>query len=155
MKRNTLIIIPIFLFLSGHLNAQSLSEKLGAVQTNFKFYSDTVDLNVSDQFIIKKTGSYYSTSNSVAYESFHLEFVSKKRLFLDNSKHLFGDRAYKIDFYNSNNTMLFTINLSPNFINIAKNPDTRESPIFYSIDFINIPIALLDMTSKMVIIETR
>ena len=53
MKAKTLLFLIIHLSVFN-INAQSLSESLGAVKTNFHIFSDTKDLNVSDQFIIKR-----------------------------------------------------------------------------------------------------
>jgi hypothetical protein len=156
MKRMIFIIMPMLLLFNELSNAQSLSEKLGAIHTNFKFYYDTVDLNVSDQFIIKNVGSYFfSTDNKVAYESYHLEFVSNKRLLLDYSQGLFKVHYYTIVFYSSDKLQLFRISISQEFLNIATNLDISESPIFYSLDLFDIPLSLLDRTSKIVIVQNK
>jgi len=71
----------LFLIVIGFtLQAQTLSEKLGAVPTNFRFFSGETDLEVNHQFIIKNAGAYHCSGTTfdtgygygAGYESFRL-----------------------------------------------------------------------------------
>jgi hypothetical protein len=163
MNRIIVLFVSFFLIINGLLNAQNLSQKLGSIKTDFKFYSDTIDLNVSNQFIIKNAGAFFSynaTSGSsygfgAGYESYHLEFVTNKILKCEYFKRYTNSAHYEIDFFDSTNIKLSTISFTGDEIVIFTNSDVMGSPIFYSIDLYNVPISLLDRTLKMNIKEFK
>ena len=162
MKKKQLLTLAILILTAGLINGQSLSEKLGAVKTNFRFYSDTIALNVTDQFLLKNAGGYssvsYSSDNSYAYaagyESFHLEFVTYKPLTREILKGLLNPDHYRLEFYDSRNNKLATMKLHDK-VSVAENTEIKGSPAFYSIDLYEIPISLLDKTTKINIIEAK
>ena len=159
MKRKEILFIPILIISVGFVNAQDLSEKLGGVKTNFRFTSDTIDLNVSDQFIIKNAGAYNRTEEiysggygyAAGYDSYHLEFITNKNLSYEYFKR-YTSFHFIISFYNSDNILL-TKKQFYQEVSRYRNPDIKGSPIFYSIDLYNIPVSLLDKTSRINIIR--
>jgi hypothetical protein len=161
MKKALTVVFATLLLSSGFLNAQNLSESLGAVKTNFQFYSGAIDLEVSTQFIIKNAGSYYHTGTwgdgaygyGAGYESFRLEFVSAKPLFVARD----GRRTvyYKVVFYDSTNVRLGTMKYKVTSMRFLTNQDMLNSPYFYSLDLYDTPISLLERTASINIVEER
>jgi hypothetical protein len=184
MNRTKLLVAVALLLFSGTLMSQKLSTLLGAIQTNFQIHSDTANLKPVHQYIIKKAGAFYHSYSGMeaaygygaGYESFHLEFESNIRLMTDYVKNAPYD--YLIEFYDSENRQLAAVKFSNQAINIITsehknrggtllngrvvqpiNVVTNEprfgGPIFYSIDLFDVPIVLLDKTSRMNFIKIR
>jgi hypothetical protein len=124
MNRIRRLFVAIFLIYNGLLSAQNLSESLGSNKTDFKFYSDAIDLDVSNQFIIKNAGAIFSfnatSGNSygfgAGYESYHLEFVTNKNITCEFFKRYTNSAHFEIDFYDSNNIKLSTKSFTGNEI---------------------------------------
>ena len=162
MINKGILLIAIQLFVVNVLVAQNLKESLGSTKTNFQIFSDTVDLKVSDQIIILKAEK---KSNSDAtfgygwgygYQSFHLEFITNKDIKVETFKYRTGrDNEEKLDlvFYDSANIILATTTIPFDYVDILNNTSITDGPFFYSIDLIDIPIVLLDKTSKIGMIK--
>ena len=158
------LLIALQLFAVNILVAQNLKEALGGVKTNFQIFSDTIDLKVSNQIIIlkaeKKHDQYADTYSGYGwgygYQSFHLEFITKKNIKVDTFRFQKG-RANEIKlelvFYDSNNTILASASIPFDQVDVFNNSSKADSPFFYSIDLIDIPIVLLDKTSKIGMIK--
>jgi hypothetical protein len=162
MNHRTILLITVYIFSVNILGAQNLKESLGGTKTNFQIYSDTVDLKVSDQIIILRTekqtysDSNYGTGWGYGYQSFHLEFITKKNIKIENYKYKTGrDNGNKLEliFYDSNNNILATSSFPYYYVDLYNNPSIIDSPFFYSIDLIDIPIVLLDKTAKIGMIK--
>lgn len=158
MKR-TIFILTVLFFFSGLVNAQSITESMGAINTHFKFYSDNTALNVSRQFIIKRAGSYTSASQeaglAAGYDSYHLEFATRTALKTkDIYKHT-QVSEYKAEFYDANNNLLGTFLFEPDQAQKISNPDKKGSETFYSLDLFKLPLSILDQTVKINIREYR
>lgn len=155
--------VKMFLFLIilltvGISNAQTLGESLGGVKTNFQIFSDTADLKITNQMIIKraeKKASKYLSNESAygygfGYQSFHLEFVTRESYVLEKVDQ---NRAYtdkiELTFYDSNDIALATHTLNFSIVDLSYNIQSDEIQFFYSIDLIGIPIVLLDQTAKI------
>lgn len=158
MKR-TIFIITVLFFFTGLVNAQSLTDSLGAIKTHFKFYSDTTPLNVSQQFIIKRAGSYSVAAQDLGmaagYDSYHLEFATQTALkTTDIYKHN-KVSEYKVAFYDTNNNLLGTFMFEPEHAQKISNSDKKGSEAFYSLDLFKLPLSILDRTVKINIWEYR
>jgi hypothetical protein len=162
MNHRTILLITVYIFSVNILGAQNLKESLGGTKTNFQIYSDTVDLKVSDQIIILRAEKQtYSDSNfgtgwGYGYQSFHLEFITKKNIKIENYKYKTGrDNGNKLEliFYDSNNSVLATSSFPYDYVDLYNNSSIIDSPFFYSIDLIDIPIVLLDKTAKIGMIK--
>lgn len=158
MKR-TIFTITVIFFFSGLVNAQSLTESMGAIKTHFKFYSDNTALNVSEQFIIKRAGSHSSSFQegglAAGYDSYHLEFSTRTALkTTDIYKHTHVSE-YKVGFYDSNNNLLGTFMFGANHAQMISNPSRKGSAAFYSLDLFKLPLSILDQTAKINIREYR
>lgn len=160
IKGIVLIVIQALVF---NLYSQNLSESLGGINTNFQFYSDTIDLKVTDQIIIRRAeksiGSDFigdaAAGWGYGYQSFHLEFVARENLKIKYFKHpkarTISD-SLELTFYDSNNTVLANY-LSD--ISIIDSYKVHDSQFLYSIDLIDIPILFLDKTEKINLIVKR
>jgi hypothetical protein len=162
MNHKTILLITVYIFSANILGAQNLKESLGGTKTNFQIYSDTVDLKVSDQIIILRAEKQtYSDSNfgtgwGYGYQSFHLEFITKKNIEIEYFKFRNGrDNGTKLEllFYDSNNIVLTSSSIPYNYVDLYNNSSIIGSPFFYSIDLIDIPIVLLDKTAKISMIK--
>lgn len=163
MKTNTLLFV-VFILFSFAGNTQTLSEQLGAVQTDFIITSDSVDLTVTSQQIVKRAENetYINSSHDTGegygygYETFHFEFVASENL---QVKPFYGrlgqDRRNRIElkFYNSSNELLTSITLDYRTLNQYSNNDSGTSSTFYSIDIKDVPLVLLDETSTIDIVQ--
>ena len=157
MKKNSLLLVAVLLFITGTVNAQHLISSLGGIKTHYTFYSDTIALHVSEQFIIKNAGSYsYGGPNSglaAGYESYHLEFVTTKDL---KRKDIYvhpTTSSYQLEFYDADNHLLSTTTLKQDRVSKYTNKNKKGSPVFYSLDLFELPISLLDKTAKINILE--
>jgi hypothetical protein len=162
MNHKIILLISLHIFSANIIGAQNLEESLGGTKTNFQIYSDTVNLKVSDQIIIKRAEKQtYSDSNfgtgwGYGYQSFHLEFITNKNIKIENYKYKAGrDNETKLEliFYDSNNRILATSSLPYYYVDLYNNPSITDSVFFYSIDLIDIPIVLLDKTAKIGMIK--
>lgn len=152
----------LFLIVIGFtLHAQTLSEKLGAVKTDFNFYSGEVDLEVSQQFIIKNAGAYHYTGTTfdagygygAGYEVFRLEFMARKKLTQESQRKT--QHHFRIGFYDASDNLLASFSFPKKRVSVAVNNSIDDSPLFYSIDLLDIPISLFDFTEKIDIIEVQ
>lgn len=150
------------LFVVNILVAQNLKESLGGIKTNFQIFSDTIDLKVSDQIIILEADQrhlldFWDSNDMVyAYQSFHLEFIAKKEIKIETFKYRSGrDNGSKLEiiFYGSADKILASSSIPFKFVDLFSNPSIIDCPFFYSIDLVNIPIVLLDKTSKIGLIK--
>jgi hypothetical protein len=152
----------LFLIVIGFaLQAQTLSEKLGAVPTNFRFSSGKTDLEVNHQFIIKNAGSYYHWATvyeggygyGAGYEVFRLEFMTRKNLTQESERK--AKHHFRIGFYDASDNLLVSFSFPKKRVSVAVNNSIDDSPQFYSIDLLDIPISLFDFTEKIDIIEVQ
>lgn len=161
---HTVIKVQTFialLLLCYSIQAQPLSEKLGAVKTDFSFYSGDVDLEVSQQFIIKNAGSYNYTGTTfdagygygAGYEVFRLEFMTRKKITQESQRKT--QHHFRIGFYDASDNLLASFSFPKKRVSVAVNNNIDDSPLFYSIDLLDIPISLFDFTKKIDIVEVQ
>lgn len=161
MRKNITIlcIISLNLFMSGFLQAQDLSEKLGGVKTDFIFTSHGKELEVTRQVISKRAERFYDWGGhkdgaygyGYGYESFHLEFTVKNgEIDLPESGSLFkNEKPLFLDFYDEDDNLLGSKRISPREIRFVSNNSTDPKLIHYTIDLITIPLPLLDSTKRI------
>jgi len=164
MIRNTILLFTSSLIIMSNLNAQSLTESLGATKTNFKICSNTVDLETLNQIIVQSAEQKYSSEYGYGYQSFHLEFVSQNKITatkaeLFESKELLqmasynSGNKYLMTLYNSNDQVLLTTTIPLSSVDDFTNASMDNRLYFYSIDLIDIPIIVLDWTTKIDILK--
>ena len=158
-------IISLFLLLQCivfSVNAQSITEALGGIKTNFQIVSDNVDLKVTDQFIIQRANKKYKKGwageggygYGYGYQSFHLEFVAHESYVTKEIDH--KDRDYNklvLTFYDTNDVILGTRSWGRSDVDILFHLPGESKHYFYSIDLIDVPMVLLSETAKIDIIR--
>lgn len=161
MKKNITIlcIISLNLFLTSFLQAQSLSEKLGGVKTDYIITSHGVELEITNQLIVKRAERFYDWGGhndgaygyGYGYESFHLEFTVKNgEIDLPESGSLFkSGKLLVLDFYGEDGNLLGSRRRSPQDIRFISNNSTNSKLMHYTIDLIAIPLPLLDSTKRI------
>ncbi len=162
MIRKGFLLIAIYLLVINTAGAQNLKEALGGIKANFQIYSDSVNLDVNDEIIVLKAARKFfsdcqcGTGYGYGYQSYHLEFITKKQLATKNTKYLIGrDNTDKIElkFYDANNVLLASPTFPFTIIDLYNNAAVKNSLFFFSIDLIDIPIVLLNKTSKIDLIR--
>lgn len=152
MKKILLVII-LQLFVFQIISAQSISESLGGIKTNFKLFSVKIDLEVTEQILVSaaERRTYISPMDAgwgYGYQSVHFEFITQKEL-----KEILGEdkdkNKYRLTFIDHENVILFAINLPEYSVKKYLNTDIVNSQVFYSIDFIDIPVLVLDKTKTI------
>lgn len=150
----------LFLFgivaLSLNTNGQSLTEALGGVNTQFDIYSDTINLEVKQQCIIKRANTFKQISNHIdwsyalggGYESLHLEFSTTKNLQVVKVEH--AEHSYLLEFVKKNGVILAVAPLNNDQVKLYTNPYVKNPKTFYSIDLIHIPICILEETHEII-----
>jgi hypothetical protein len=161
MKNKAVLLIVVQLMVANVLLGQSLKESLGGIKTNFQIFSDTVDLKNSNQIIILKAekkhdqyaDSYSGYGWGYGYQSFHLEFITNKDLTVKTYKRDRGtiNREDKLDlkFYDAENNVIASTIVPFEYVDLLRDTQKEGGPYFYSIDLIDIPVVLLDKTSKI------
>ena len=154
-----LIMFQLSLF---NISAQNLENSLGGVKTNFQLFSDTTNLNPTNQIIIRRADKKsagdvsFGTGWGYGYQSFHFEFISNKNIIEKKYMYKAGrdnDDKLELTFYNSDNVVLATYLLDYSYVDLLYNSSSDRSQYFYSIDLINIPIVLLNETVKINLIK--
>jgi hypothetical protein len=152
----------LFIFLIGYtLHAQTLSERLGAVSTDFSFFSGETDLEVSHQFIIKSGGAYHKMGTmfdggygyGAGYDTYRLEFVTRKALAQDSRRRI--EHHFRMSFYNEEDELLASYNFAARKVSVLPFDPEEDSLLFYSVDLLDIPVSLLDFTRKIDVIEVQ
>ncbi|MDX8338282.1 hypothetical protein SLH46_03735 [Draconibacterium sp. IB214405] len=157
------VLLQCFVF-SG--KAQSLTETLGGIPTNYKIVSDTVDLKATDQFIIQRAEkkaehrsnmesySGYGYAYGYGYQSLHLEFIAKESYVWKEieTKNRNYDKLL-FTFYDANDEILASRSWNTSEVAILYHLPSDNQRFFYSIDLLNIPIVLLEKTVKINLIR--
>ena len=169
-NKKHLYFICFFLFLflvSNGLLAQTLSEKLGGVATDFVIISGEDTLDIDKQIIIKRAkykakkdyntyetyeGGYggYGYGFGYGYQSFHLEFTSKQQVGKTNVFN--GNRTptwyCTFHYYDKNGKQTLEMFVPGSMLKQGFNEQSVTSYI-YSLNLVNVPILVLDNTSTI------
>lgn len=145
----------IFSVAANNLYAQSLMEEFGAVTTEFNIISDSIEISVLAQAIVKR-GEYYSNSGAFsdgAYgygyglQSYHLEFLSTSKIIEVNEIVKRHKRDYyEIKLVDDNNNFLLIDKLRERDVQVSTNGKDLTT---YSINLNKIPLILLDKTKTV------
>lgn len=171
LKSNVVLFCAVFVFSSlSVLQAQSLSEKLGGVTTEFLFFTKDSTMNVQQQTIIKRSvaeqrigkgNSYndvgicvgsYDFVYEVVSEVFYLEFITKNPIrYIRNvfpAKRKKREVYYLVQFYNNKMEMISEEKMAVDKIQKILN-NGKDKKYTYSINLKDIPILLLDQTKTI------
>lgn len=159
-KLKTIFLIAALQIMSvGFLSAQTLSEKLGAVKTEFIITSHGEELEVTNQVIAKRAERYYDWGRyddsvygyGYGYESFHLEFsVTNGEIDLPQPGGLLKkEKLLVLDFYDENNNFIGSRRKALREVRRIENGMENDKLIHYTIDLINIPLPVLDAAKRI------
>ena len=158
-KLTTIICISVNLLLSSFLHAQTLSEKLGGVRTDYVITSHGVELEITNQVISKRAERFYDWGGhndgaygyGYGYESFHLEFTVKNgEIDTPQSGNLLkSERFIVLDFYDENGNLLGSRTRSVRDVRLVSNNSPSNKLNHYSIDLIAIPLPLLEAARRI------
>ena len=166
-RKHYLSICFFFFLIFNGLLAQSLSEKLGGVSTDFIIVSGDDTLDIDKQIIVKRAkykaekdykthesyeGGYggYGYGMGYGYQSFHLEFTSNTKIV---SKTIYnGNRrpTYYCTFYcyDKNGQQILEKLVPATRLKQMFNSQSATSFV-YSLNLVGIPIVVLDNTTTI------
>lgn len=161
MKLKVLIftIIQLSIF---NIYAQNLEDSLGGVKTDFCFFSDTTNLNVTNQMIIQRAEKNLkgNATNGIGmgygYQSLHIEFIAREQIIEKEYKYRTGRNnkdKLELIFYGQDNAILASCITDYSVVDLMYNSSSAKKQFFYSIDLIDIPIVLLNQTMKINMIK--
>ena len=161
------IIIAITFFLSlSCVNAQTLTENMGALSCDFEFSSNGNKLQVEKQQLIERARARKEVSTTAnesyglgyAYTEWHLEFILeseigwRKKTDMETVDHR---SKYCIQFLDSNHVVLLKQYLGLDNI-IEWHGGTTEEPIhIYSLNLINTPFIILEDVTSIEIVKVN
>lgn len=156
-----LFLISSLIFIHFVVSSQSYSEQLGGLTTDFSFSSGSKKLDIRSQFLIKSAGyhvDYLQHSNGSyelggGYESLHLEFMTNTPLEHDLIRRT--NYTHRLEFYDVNDILLTRVYFIESRAAVHTNLNNYESPTFYSFDLVTIPVAILDFTHRINVIEIK
>ncbi len=163
-RRNKLTII-LFTLLSVSLNAQTISQKLGGISTNFTIKSKSVLLNNEKQILIKRgVSSYgidyepsqnfsYGYAYGYGYQSYHIEFVSENRIQEKKITNKSKVTYYQLILGDITGNNLQNTYVSDSDVKLWIGAKEGKMVYTYSINLVNIPIILLDDISEINIVK--
>lgn len=130
-------ITTIFIFLSStylfnsKLLAQNLSDKLGALQTEYSLSSYGQTREIVEQFIIKRaekiehvgSSAFYDNAYGIAlgYESYHLELVVSQKLEVVESEMKKDQWNWELSFFDKDGKKLYNTKLPNKQVKFSSN----------------------------------
>ena len=156
MKTKTLLLLLLCLSANGtRLWAQNLSEKMGAIPTQFEIFSDTFELSGDLQFLIKRDQPYvhsnFEYSYAYSYSTWQLEFISRNAIVKRGSDRR-GRQSdfFRLEFFTADRQRIATTDLNTNQLQSFR-VSLSDNRFIHVIDLNGIPITLLDRTQGIVI----
>lgn len=155
----TLLFFCFFLF-THFLSGQQLLEKLDAVSTDFTFTLTNRPFVVTDQQVLKRANARSvdpeGNGGGYGYESYHLEFVTSDPGLITRERLngftsiVFENHTYYFTFYDKNDKLLLRRGIPLKAIDSSS--DIVGEVYFYSLDLIDLPLTLLDITRRIDIV---
>ncbi|WP_461638758.1 hypothetical protein [Labilibaculum euxinus] len=161
MKKISTLLLFFIVF---GAKSQTISEKLGAVSTNFKITSASQPLNVTNQIILKRYITKHNKKDDDSeygiYERYYFQFVSVNKLVasdrsdikkeaLVKSNHSFYKYDYFISFFDENDFLIYE------FTRDAENRFNRDYNLgkggYFTYEFYlsGFPLVLLDKVKRI------
>lgn len=150
----TFLVIVLVAFIPD-LYSQSLIEDLGGVKTNFIITTDSVEMTILEQAIIKRGVRNYKArifddggyGYGYGLQTFHLELITKAEFV---EKYRREKRSYQkyytIKLFDKKDTLLLNKEIELSELKKFSNGDDL---FIYSLDLRRIPIILLDKTTTI------
>lgn len=162
-----LLAISLLMIISVNTHTQTLIDKIGGVRTDFTITTDSLDMQVQSQAIVKRGVSdfeadwsgYWDGAYGIGYgyglQTYHLEFSTDLKL-IEKFKYREGSKEihyyYLVTLTDKNDNTLLVIELNLNSIKSVSNGEYLTT---YSLDLNEIPMILLDKTEKIDIVLIR
>lgn len=145
------ILFVLVLIFSVKLCAQTITEKLGIVKTDFDFFYEDKKLTIFKQGIIKRAQYHYRFENGqMGLEAYHLEFVYE--LEYDKNFEIENHKDYIAEFYSEEDELLTIIEYGL-WKKASDNDESKTGKKYYAINLIDLPLFILDDTRKIIIRE--
>lgn len=150
-----IVLISILISTIPSLYSQSLIENLGGVKTDFQFTTDSVEIPIIEQAILRRGVSKYNSGivsdggygYGYGLQTFHLEFITEAKI---TERYRSGKRSnrkhYEIKLWDENDSLLLHIGIQLSELRKVSNGKNLYT---YSINLNRIPIVLLDKTQKI------
>ncbi len=161
MKR---IITVLLVLVAFGVKSQTISEKLGAVSTNFKITSASEPINVTNQIIFKRNVTKYNEDDDdneyVVYERYYFQFISENQLVksdrsnikkeaLVKSNHNFYPDGYFVSFLDENNFVIYEFTRETG-VRFNRDYNTGKGGFFtYEFYLSGFPLLLLDKVKRI------
>jgi hypothetical protein len=147
------ILLFFCLSLFTHLlSGQQLLEQLETISTDFTFTVTNRPFSVTNQRILKRANArsvdWDGSGGGYGYESYHLEFVTSDPGLI--TKERLNGFTYYFTFYDKDDKLLLRRGIHLEAIDSSSN--IVGEVYFYSLDLINLPLSLLDITRKIDIV---
>lgn len=143
--------------------AQTLTDQMGAIDCNYTIHSGQYSLDLVKQTLVERATAVARKSEienesygyAYAYTEWHLEFVSKnpiksRKREADEDKS--ARQKYKLTFLNQAGDELLTTYIGQDKLQLWKGKSAGSVIYTYSLNFVNIPLVLLDNVSAINII---
>lgn len=161
MKR---IITVLLVLVAFGVKSQTISEKLGAVSTNFKITSASEPINVTNQIIFKRNVTKYNEDDDdneyAVYERYYFQFISENQLVksdrsnikkeaLVKSNHNFYPDGYFVSFLDENNFVIYEFTRETG-VRFNRDYNTGKGGFFtYEFYLSGFPLLLLDKVKRI------
>lgn len=160
-QKSQVILIIMLIAISPNLHAQSLIERLGGVKTDFQFTTDSLEMPIIDQVIIKRGVSDYNYNDvgdsgygyGYGLQTLHLEFITKSAIIeRQRSDKRERNSLYEIKLMDKKGALLLIRKLKLRELLKVSNGDDLFT---YSINLKKIPMVLLNKTKTINIDKIR
>lgn len=136
--------------------AQPLTERLGGVTTAFTITTTDLELNSTEQVLIRRARGYHGIRTvcdggagyGYGFESVHLEFHSIYSIKTQVRRDIGRRKYYELTFLDQQNEVLAKIDLRPDAV--RRFSSRQVPPLYtYSIDLEGMPLILLDRVATI------
>ncbi|MEO0341664.1 MAG: hypothetical protein AAF242_20955 [Bacteroidota bacterium] len=149
-----LLLIPLILLgMPSLTKAQAITPALEGHRPAFRISTDSMEMTVVDQLLIKRAVRDYffdrilDAAYGMAYESWHLEFITRQPILLRNLKGK-KESFIRIELYNRREECIGRFDLVPDRLQSTKSVSGQKT-MTYSVNLIDIPLILLDRTKRV------
>ncbi|MDQ1771794.1 hypothetical protein GQR60_15250 [Labilibaculum sp. A4] len=161
MKKISTLLLFFIVF---GAKSQTISEKLGAVSTNFKITSASQPLNVTNQIILKQNRTESKKDHEdyeyAVYERYYFQFISDSKLVasdrsdikkeaLVKSNHDYNKDGYFIRLYDENDFLIYEFSRETG-VRFNRDYNTGKGGYFtYEFYLSGFPLVLLDKVKRI------
>ncbi|MEM7382282.1 MAG: hypothetical protein AAF361_13945 [Bacteroidota bacterium] len=152
------LVLLVQLVTGTSTHAQNLLDHSPLIPTDIQITSDGEDLGIQEKHLLRRTntriGEVSDDWYGLAYESWHITFVSTKPINRPTANVRFGQADFVIAIYDQSDQLISTRRLSRRLLKImAERPDSEF--IYYEIDLQWMPIVVLERCKRIDIVRDR